>query len=44
VGTTPDNKVLNAEFQYGVIQGGLTIPTGYTGSCKPMLHGLTLWE
>jgi hypothetical protein len=43
VGTTPSNSILNAEFHYAVVSAGV-IPTGYTGECTPMLHGITLWE
>jgi hypothetical protein len=43
VGTTPSNSILTAEFRYAVIQAGI-VPTGYDGTCTPLLHGITLWE
>jgi hypothetical protein len=43
VGTDPSNSVLDAEFSYAVVSAG-AIPTGYTGTCTPVLHGITLWE
>jgi hypothetical protein len=43
VGTDKSNKILQGTFQYATIAAGV-IPTGYTGGCSPVLHGISLWE